>query len=337
MPTRGKRSIRGRIALSATSSFREQNEGPFNDFIYRNLYTLCSGLEIISTEGTHAIITELIERELPGPLLKLVRRYSRLPISSTRDLSAWRQCIHKNLVSTRPSIQGMIEITHELVCGRLDAVIHLCDFDNLMTRTDSRVLRRQANVHNVPIASDLYTADTMVQGWRSLLADPRDDRIFRQRQYIAAEKDPLAGLKNGERVIALIAHNEKKLDLCSFVVRNAKKILRYDHILSTGTTGRWVIEFLVAGSDHGEAEIERKVRLCNSGPYGGDVQIAAAVIKKLCGTVIFFQDALSSHPHEADISLFEQALQMGVKVRFAANPRAAEELLAGAEEKMPAE
>jgi methylglyoxal synthase len=140
-------------------------------------------------------------------------------------------------------------------------------------------------------------------------------------------KDPLERIREGEQVIALIAHNEMKLRLCEFVVRNAKRILEYDRILCTGTTGLRVTEFLAAGSTHSDAEIERKVVRCNSGPDGGDVQIAAAVIEQKCGTVIFFQDPNSVHSHELDISLFEQALLSGVHVRFAPNPRAAEELL----------
>jgi len=51
-----------------------------------------------------------------------------------------------------------------------------------------------------------------------------------------------------------------------------------------------------------------KIRCCKSGPYGGDVQIAAAVVNGLCKKVIFLQDPHTSHPHEIDIKLFEQAI-----------------------------
>jgi methylglyoxal synthase len=323
---RGKKmNKRGRIALSATTGFRDRCGEKFDCFVLTHLYTLCSGLEIISTDGTRESLLKIIDREISEPTLSLVQQCSKLPISTQDDLAPWRNCIHANIISSGPSIKGMIKITHELVSGNLDAVLHFCDLDNILTRTDSRVLRRQANVHNVPIASDLDSAGGMVARWRRSLAEAGDGRIFPYREHV---KDPLARIKEGEEVIALIAHNEMKLALCEFVVRNAKRILEYDRILCTGTTGLRVMEFLAAGSTHSTAEIARKVIRCHSGPDGGDVQIAAAVIDQKCGTVIFFQDPHSAHPHEADISLFEQALLSGVPVRFAPNARTAEELLA---------
>jgi methylglyoxal synthase len=320
----GAMTRRGRIALSTTPGFRGRDERAFETFVLRDLYTLSQGLEIVSTDGTREAILKVVDREISNGDLDLIRQGSKLPIRSTDDLAPWRECIKDNLTAVGPNIAGMIKITRELVCGRLDAVLHFCDLDNFLTRTDSRVLRRQANVHNVPIASDLDSADSMITKWRRSLGESSDGPIFPYREQL---RDPLARVKDGEEIIALIAHNEMKLALCEFVVRNARRILEFDRILCTGTTGTRVIQFLGAGSTHNQSEIEHKVVRCNSGPYGGDVQIAAAVIERKCGTVVFFQDPHSAHEHEADISLFEQALLSGVRVRFASNPRTAEELL----------
>ena len=120
-------------------------------------------------------------------------------------------------------------------------------------------------------------------------------------------KSWLKGLAEGQKVLALIAHNNKKLEICNFVVANAARIIhKYDVLITTGTTGTWIQRFL--GSLGHEEFALKKVIPCNSGPDGGDVQIANAVCEGKCQDVIFFQDPGSSHPHDADIRLFEQAI-----------------------------
>jgi methylglyoxal synthase len=121
--------------------------------------------------------------------------------------------------------------------------------------------------------------------------------------------------------------------MCCFVVENDRKIFgEFDYILATGTTGKWIKRFaLAAGRTPREVE---KVRCCLSGPYGGDVQIAAAVVRKLCRKVIFLQDPFTSHAHETDIRLFEQAVLLferaavkGVEVELATNVASAKAIL----------
>jgi methylglyoxal synthase len=121
--------------------------------------------------------------------------------------------------------------------------------------------------------------------------------------------------------------------MCCFVVENDRKIFgEFDYILATGTTGKWIKRFaLAAGRTPREVE---KVRCCLSGPYGGDVQIAAAVVRKLCRKVIFLQDPFTSHAHETDIRLFEQAVLLferaavkGVEVELATNAASAKAIL----------
>jgi methylglyoxal synthase len=92
--------------------------------------------------------------------------------------------------------------------------------------------------------------------------------------------------------IAIIAHDGKKVDLVTFLLKN-KAILQLEEInlIATGTTG-------------GKAEdIGYKVRKMLSGPLGGDAQIAARVAEGKTQMVIFFKDPLSSHPHEADVNM----------------------------------
>ena len=46
----------------------------------------------------------------------------------------------------------------------------------------------------------------------------------------------------------------------------------------------------------------------NSGPLGGDAQIADLVLDRRCQRVIFFEDPHVARQHEADIQLLERAV-----------------------------
>jgi methylglyoxal synthase len=167
------------------------------------------------------------------------------------------------------------------------------------------VLRREANVHKVPIASDIHTAKAFIAAWQGKLAQPGTPDLFRKRTPKATS--PLDGLTDHDRVLAMIAHDAKKLELCCFAVEHMTKIFKdFDYILATGTTGEWLKNFANA-CGRGKHDVD-KIRLCESGPKGGDVQIAAAVARGICRRVIFLQDPFTSHAHETDIHLFEQSV-----------------------------
>ena len=101
---------------------------------------------------------------------------------------------------------------------------------------------------------------------------------------------------------------------------------RYDHIVTTGHTGEWVIGFLEAGD---KPTLANRVLRCKSGPDGGDVQICHAVLANKIRTVVFFQDPGESHVHEVDIRFFEQAAQHPelAKFKFARNPATARSIV----------
>lgn len=92
---------------------------------------------------------------------------------------------------------------------------------------------------------------------------------------------------------ALIAHDNKKADMVAFVSKrlsffNKKGV----EIVTTGTTGDKVKH---AGIKNIEA--------VNSGPIGGDAEIAAMVVRGEITAVIFMRDPLDKHPHDVDISM----------------------------------
>ncbi len=88
--------------------------------------------------------------------------------------------------------------------------------------------------------------------------------------------------------LALIAHDGKKAEMVGFVKDNLRQIQKFQ-IVATGTTGRYLEQ---AGL---------KVEKMESGPKGGDAQIAAMMVEGGLGGVIFLRDPLGIHPHEPDI------------------------------------
>ena len=93
--------------------------------------------------------------------------------------------------------------------------------------------------------------------------------------------------------IALIAHDNKKADMVAFVSKRLPFFNREDiTIITTGTTGKKVKH----------AGIKNIVSV-QSGPLGGDAQIAAMVTEGKIDLVIFLRDPLDKHPHDVDISM----------------------------------
>ena len=93
--------------------------------------------------------------------------------------------------------------------------------------------------------------------------------------------------------IALIAHDNKKAEMVAFVSKRLTFFNREDiTIVTTGTTGKHV-------KHAGINNVER----VQSGPLGGDAQIAAQVTEGKINLVIFLRDPLDKHPHDVDISM----------------------------------
>lgn len=91
------------------------------------------------------------------------------------------------------------------------------------------------------------------------------------------------------RVIALIAHDNKKQDLIDWARFNASTLARH-RLVATGTTGGLL-----------ERELDLDVEKVKSGPLGGDQQIGARIVEGGVDLVIFFWDPLEPHPHDVDV------------------------------------
>ncbi|NHI93668.1 MAG: methylglyoxal synthase [Candidatus Lokiarchaeota archaeon] len=75
-------------------------------------------------------------------------------------------------------------------------------------------------------------------------------------------------------------------------VQQHRFVLENFELVCTGTTGGLI--------EKEGIKVEKK----NSGPLGGDIQIAAMVVENQIMMVLFFQDVMNKHPHEPDIQAF---------------------------------
>ena len=91
------------------------------------------------------------------------------------------------------------------------------------------------------------------------------------------------------QTIALIAHDNKKVEMVNWAMRN-KEILKNFNLCGTGTTAKLVAD-----------ATDLKVKRFLSGPLGGDQQIGAKIAEGKIDIVIFFWDPLQSQPHDPDV------------------------------------
>ncbi len=102
-------------------------------------------------------------------------------------------------------------------------------------------------------------------------------------------------MKNKLR-IALVAHDNRKVDIIDWVIYNSSFLSNHS-LVCTGTTGTLVKEALA------NRDIHPDMQIMNSGPLGGDAEIAAMVVRQEIDLAVFLIDDLSPQPHEADIMM----------------------------------
>jgi methylglyoxal synthase len=91
------------------------------------------------------------------------------------------------------------------------------------------------------------------------------------------------------RCLALIAHDNKKVDFVAWATYNRETLAQFN-LIATRHTARLV-------RDKVGLEIDELL----SGPEGGDAQIAALVATGAVDVVFFFVDPLWAQPHDPDI------------------------------------
>lgn len=89
--------------------------------------------------------------------------------------------------------------------------------------------------------------------------------------------------------IALIAHDNRKLELLDWARHNYELLSMHD-LYGTGTTGGLLTQ-----------ELGLNIFRYKSGPLGGDQQIGASISEGGIDFIIFFWDPLQSQPHDVDV------------------------------------
>lgn len=101
---------------------------------------------------------------------------------------------------------------------------------------------------------------------------------------------------NKKLTIAIVAHDHRKADMVEWTEFNAETLARHT-LVCTGTTGGLIKDAFE------KKGIEAEIVCMNSGPLGGDAEIAAMVVRHEINLAIFLIDDLNPQPHEADIQM----------------------------------
>jgi len=306
-----------RIALTSTERFRTDHKDICGNFLKNNLLWLLANTDICITGKTFDFLLEVLQ--------DLVRKNEL----TQDDIKLYNE---KTIKLPGGSV-GIVAVTHELVEGKLAGLIHLSHYKDIHKTFSWTVLKRQSMVHNVTYADSVRGAEIMIDAWKTgaleLKYGPSTSPIVDFDKIRAkATKDSNGKYTNNN--VALIAHDGKKLELCLFAMQHVKQLLTYDFILATGTTGGWLKKFFIAVRPDLKNELENKFILCESGPKGGDVQIAHVALSGLCSEIIFFIDPMEAHPHEPDIRFFEQVVEASEEytVVLATNAQSGQYILA---------
>ena len=193
---------------------------------------------------------------------------------------------------------GLMRLVAEVV-GReggertLDGAIYPMDpVDPSSIFPAALALKRQCVIHGKPFLSTVASTRDWIEMERIHAGLARDRNADRFHDY-------------ENQTLALIAHDAMKPTMLDFAAHNFELLSRYRRRVGTGTTGQKLNE--MAWSKGWPAD-KPWVDRYNSGPLGGDAQIADLVLEKRCHRAIFFEDPHVARQHEADIQLLERAV-----------------------------
>lgn len=175
----------------------------------------------------------------------------------------------------------------------LDGAIYLINpVTPSSTFPEAVALKRQCVIHQKPFLSTVASA----RDWMEV-----------ERIYAGFEPDPHADALHRleTQTIALIAHDAMKPQMMAYAADHFDLLSRFARRVGTGTTGQQLNELAWSrGWPRDKTWVDR----FQSGPMGGDAQIADLVLERRCQRAIFFEDPHVARQHEADIQLLERAV-----------------------------
>lgn len=175
----------------------------------------------------------------------------------------------------------------------LDGAVYFTDpVDPSSTFPEAVALKRQCVIHGKPFLSTVASARDWVEMERLHAGFAPD--VGARRFYDLSQQ-----------TLALIAHDALKPQMLDFAARNFALLSGFARRVGTGTTGQKLNEMAWSmGWPQDRPWVDRY----NSGPLGGDAQIADLVLDQRCQRVVFFEDPHVARQHEADIQLLERAV-----------------------------
>lgn len=192
---------------------------------------------------------------------------------------------------------GLMKLVAEVVGmgdGRtLDGAVYLIDpVDPSSIFPEAVALKRQCVIQGKPFLSTVASARDWVESER-----------------IHAGLSPDAGADDlhafDVQTVALIAHDAMKPRMLDFADRHFDLLSRFAHRIATGTTGQRLNELAWR---RGWPQDQAWTHRFQSGPLGGDAQIADLVLDGRCHRAVFLEDPHVARQHEADIQLLERAV-----------------------------
>jgi methylglyoxal synthase len=177
----------------------------------------------------------------------------------------------------------------------LDGVFFLVDpVDPTSIYPEAQALKRQCVIHGKPFVSTAagaieWVAVELASAGLHTLTPPAAKPLF----------------DLGPQTVALIAHDARKDTMVAYASEHFDVLSRFAERVATGTTGKRLNEMAWA---RGWPADTPWVTRYQSGPLGGDAQIAELVLDRRCQKVIFFEDPHVARQHEADIQLLERAV-----------------------------
>lgn len=173
----------------------------------------------------------------------------------------------------------------------LDGVLYFMDpVDPSSLYPETLALKRQCVIHGKPFVSTARGAAEWI-AVECVHAGKGDAKSLRQ---------PVAA-----QTVALIAHDALKQRMVEFAASHFDLLSSFASRVGTGTTGGLLNELAWSrGWPAGQPWVTRY----QSGPMGGDAQIAELVLDRRCHKAIFFEDPHVARQHEADIQLLERAV-----------------------------